>query len=420
MTNDDVVVGAYGLRTFRVCDDGRLLSPVSLDTDGWIDGTCIAQCHPGANITGRIRLGGAGGADTASTKAAHRVPHESCRCGVYSFRDLLTLRGNYDESAYLVAVIRLEGTVLEGTRGQRAEAARVVALWVSPTALPDNVRGKLIARLPEVTVQENLAEMIAHYPGLAIEPNENAARGTPALTPAGRRNLHATAARVLSTFDIRRHLQRMLGPLLVLLFLVELFRVSWEWDGLDHPDLTDSAWDWPHFLYALFHGCGAIADALRGHSLGWMAFFTVVALIGSVRRAFTGWSYRIQRWWLTASLVLAAACFAPRPLDTRAAVWSLLIFAGYVATVLIAARCDNRRQPLNGSMRATTTGVAVARLGTVTGPRLPAPQRARLRRAAGWTDHRPGYRVDVSWPLVLHPVQRLSAEDQVDDERDHD
>ncbi len=143
-TDRDVepAVGVYGLRTFRVIR-GKL-APVGVHgSRDWRDGTCVARCD-------YSRRGNHG----------HRAPDELCTCGVYCFRDLWRLRAGYPMAQDVVAVIALEGRVLEGEYGWRAEAARVLALW---ERVPATVKA-----LPHVTRYRDVEAMIRDYPGIDI------------------------------------------------------------------------------------------------------------------------------------------------------------------------------------------------------------------------------------------------------------
>ncbi|KAA8887043.1 hypothetical protein F3087_19175 [Nocardia colli] len=133
------LVGVYGLRTFTL--DRGTLRPV-FDWNGstaWGDGTCIAECNRGER---------------------HQVPADGCTCGVYSFRDLNRLRQQYSQSAAIVGVVALEGRVVEGVSGWRAQAARLVALW---ERTPGVVHG-----LPGVKRCGQLEDMVRAYPGLSV------------------------------------------------------------------------------------------------------------------------------------------------------------------------------------------------------------------------------------------------------------
>lgn len=139
------VVGLHAVRTFRVSADGRLL-PVAVTTSDWATGACIARC-------GR----------------SHQAPALDCTCGIYSFAGWRDLRAQYpSQSRRLIAVIALEGVTVEGTRGYRSQAARVLELWLRPgrRGLPADSVAQLRSHYPEVRFAESLPDMVARYPEL--------------------------------------------------------------------------------------------------------------------------------------------------------------------------------------------------------------------------------------------------------------
>lgn len=138
------VVGVYGLRTFRVSLDGKLL-PIGHLSDDWDGGSCIARCAIGSD---------------------HAAPETDCTCGIYSFRDRVHLTNQFSAARSLLAVVALEGTTVEGDRGWRSQAARVVAVWIADDALPSTLRAALLAGLPSVREYPSPTEMIANFPGL--------------------------------------------------------------------------------------------------------------------------------------------------------------------------------------------------------------------------------------------------------------
>lgn len=100
------VIGVYGLRTFRLSADLRLV-PVAWRTVDWADGCCIATCR---SVYARV-LG--------TRRAAHEAPDRACTCGIHAVRSLGFLRAQYSTARDLVAVVALEGTVVEGELGCR-------------------------------------------------------------------------------------------------------------------------------------------------------------------------------------------------------------------------------------------------------------------------------------------------------------
>lgn len=138
------VVGLFALRTFRVSTSGHLV-PLSFIGSAWADGTCIARCGLG-----------------------HPAPADGCTCGVYSLRDLRDLRLQYWSARRLVAVVALEGLTIEGSKGWRSQAARVVDVWTAPgpRGVPDEQVGLLHRNLPGVAFHTDLHRMLARYPEL--------------------------------------------------------------------------------------------------------------------------------------------------------------------------------------------------------------------------------------------------------------
>lgn len=141
----DPVVGLHGVRTFRVSADGRLL-PVAVMTNDWATGACIAHCTRG-----------------------HQAPDLNCTCGIYSFTSWRELRSQYPvPSRRLIAVVALEGVTVQGTRGYRSQAGRVVDVWLRPgrQGLPAVTVALLRANYPGVRFHDELPELLARHPGL--------------------------------------------------------------------------------------------------------------------------------------------------------------------------------------------------------------------------------------------------------------
>ena len=138
------VVGVFALRTFQVSANGVLL-PLSFTGADWADGTCIARCGRG-----------------------HAAPADGCTCGVYSLRDLRDLRLQYWTARRLVAVVALEGQTVEGSKGWRSQAARVVDVWTGSGrwGLPAKQDGLLRQQLPGVRFHTDMDGMLAGYPEL--------------------------------------------------------------------------------------------------------------------------------------------------------------------------------------------------------------------------------------------------------------
>lgn len=164
---DELMVGVFAQRTFRVSADG-FLPPVSSVGDEWVDGTCIASCG----------------------RASNRAPADRCTYGLYSLTDLHELRTQYRQADRLLAVLALEGSCIEGAMGWRSQAARVVALWVAPTGrgrLPDRQNAALRQNYRRVAFFADRDEMLACWPMLIPQPGPRRA----AIAEASRRTVTA-------------------------------------------------------------------------------------------------------------------------------------------------------------------------------------------------------------------------------------
>lgn len=112
----ELEVGRYAIRTFKYTGSDSKYPDImlrSLREGGahWHDGVCVAECL---------------------AWKGHSAPADGCFCGIYGALDLQTLRRQYPaETAYVLAVIAVEGQTIIGTRGLRTQYARVVGYWSS-------------------------------------------------------------------------------------------------------------------------------------------------------------------------------------------------------------------------------------------------------------------------------------------------
>lgn len=206
----DVVIGRYGLRTFRVSADGYLLpatdTPRGLD-DTWREGTCIAACGLGHD---------------------HQPPQIDCTCGLYSLDCLADLREQYPTAAYLVAVVALEGRVIEGDRGTRAEAARVVGFWLDRTALAYDMVVDLEHRYREIPFWDSVDELITSFRGLKV--GELLAEKMPKESKAQRPRRPKSPKPPLWPF-VGYGVARLVGLVFVVAVLLILPSIVWFWRG---------------------------------------------------------------------------------------------------------------------------------------------------------------------------------------------
>lgn len=318
----ELQVGVHGLRTFRVSDDGNLL-PVTAVDDSWRGGVCIARCR---------------------RNPAHAAPADRCRCGIYTFRNLPVLRSQYEPASYLVAVVALEGQTLEGIRGWRSQAGRVVAVWVAPGALPTTLLAALSAHLPGVPFHDDVDGMLADYPELSVA-------------------VPATAAPVAGRpFPIRR---RPVRTHLVVAFFVALVlaTVVFAVGGPRSGRAADGAGS---TLDSLLAEAGRWGAFLAGHDLVlvapllflgvWLAARQPTGVVGAVVAA-AAWAAAAA----VSAAVLAAVLTGGEVQFNPIAAWMILVFGwrwldlllfsvgnadglvGYVARIVLRAQAGFRR-----------------------------------------------------------------------------
>jgi hypothetical protein len=143
--SEPLVGEIVGLRTFRIDDSGLLLPLYS--AGAWYDGANTAVCAP---PTGHHQRG------------AHRVPADDCECGFYAYGSEAAAVQNR-HTRHVQAVVSCWGGVVAGTKGFRAEHARIDALWISPDA-PDWLRKRVASRYPSARMYNDAAAMTAEHP----------------------------------------------------------------------------------------------------------------------------------------------------------------------------------------------------------------------------------------------------------------
>lgn len=156
------IVGLWGLRTFRISADLRLI-PVAQATADWADGTHTAVCR---SLTSRVLR-----------RPRHEAPVPDCTCGIYATRSLQFLRRQYSTAADVVAVVSMGGKTIEGEYGWRAATAEVVAIAIRPGLLTPAETVELIGHLPAgVKVYQDAEQMVQLYPGLGVDEPTGAYR----------------------------------------------------------------------------------------------------------------------------------------------------------------------------------------------------------------------------------------------------
>jgi hypothetical protein len=162
-----LVGDVVGLRTFRIDESGLLLP---LHSDGvWYDGANTAVCAP---PTGHHPGG------------PHPVPDENCECGFYAYGSAAAAAQNRN-CRYVQAVVSCWGGVVAGTKGFRAQYARVDAIWISARA-PLWLRRRVASRYPSARIYADAAAMLAEHPLSSLDCYRPAARRrvTPAVATA--------------------------------------------------------------------------------------------------------------------------------------------------------------------------------------------------------------------------------------------
>lgn len=133
------------LRTFRVDNDGRLLPLYSRLV--WHDGANTAVCA-------RIGL--------SDDPPAHPAPDSDCRCGFYAYGSERAA-AQHRNSRYVSAVVACWGRVIAGTRGVRAQYARIEAIYLAESA-PPSLRRQIARRYPSSALYQDRATMLSEHP----------------------------------------------------------------------------------------------------------------------------------------------------------------------------------------------------------------------------------------------------------------
>jgi hypothetical protein len=139
------------LRTFRV-GPGGALHPL-FSNDPWADGANTAHC--------KLR------AATAAEAKTHPTPEPDCTCGFYAYA-WEAAASEYPNARHVLAVVACWGRVIAGTRGIRAEHARVEALWMS-AAVPPDLAGLVRARYPSTSVYADKTAMLTEHPATDLD-----------------------------------------------------------------------------------------------------------------------------------------------------------------------------------------------------------------------------------------------------------
>ena len=153
------------VRTFRIGPQGRLYA--LLANTAWSHGTNTARCQP----------------PPPDQPGLHAAPSPNCTCGLYCYASDVAA-AEHPNSRHVVAVVTCWGRVIAGTRGVRAEHARIEALWMSPK-VPPNLAARVVSRYPSASMYERRSTMFAAHPPTKLGCYESAAMPGRAFTRLG-------------------------------------------------------------------------------------------------------------------------------------------------------------------------------------------------------------------------------------------
>lgn len=141
--NDDIEIAGVGdirmVRTFRVGAEGGLY-PVNSST-AWTEGWNTATC---------------------ARSRDHTPPDPGCRCGFYVYAHPSYALAQAP-ARQVMAVVAVHGALEAGTRGARAEKARIEAVWLGDR-IPDDLAGAVQRLYRSVLVYRDRAAMLADLP----------------------------------------------------------------------------------------------------------------------------------------------------------------------------------------------------------------------------------------------------------------
>lgn len=178
VTVPDLRVGEIrALRTFRLSEYG-FLNPVGYPGAGpWRDGPNTARCR----------------------NHGHTPAAPGCKCGFWAY-GTYDAACDYAEARRLLAVVTCWGKVVPGTRGLRAQYARIEAIWLSGKTRRSIVR-RLRERYPSVTFYRSRRRMLRRNHPTMLDSYEPEPRPQPGILSL-MRQLRAGGTRLSLTVAI--------------------------------------------------------------------------------------------------------------------------------------------------------------------------------------------------------------------------
>ena len=128
------------LRTFRI-GAGGVLYPLFSDTP-WADGQNTARCL------------------MTPADMPHHAPEPDCACGLYAYANAAA--AEHPQARHVLAVVACWGRIIAGTRGVRAEHARLEAIWMSE-AVPSELTAMVATSYPSATTYRQVTDLLAAH-----------------------------------------------------------------------------------------------------------------------------------------------------------------------------------------------------------------------------------------------------------------
>jgi uncharacterized protein DUF4191 len=156
------------VRTFSIGPDGEL-RPLRefFGAPPWTAQVNTARCLP-SDGSGLPR-------PSTPDKLPHDSPDPGCTCGFYAYGT----PGAAEENSHarsVLAVVSCWGRVIAGTRGIRAQHARIDAIWMSEYFIPAILAERVAARYPGVAVYADRDAMLAAHPPTELDCYEDTSR----------------------------------------------------------------------------------------------------------------------------------------------------------------------------------------------------------------------------------------------------
>ncbi|MDP9094258.1 MAG: hypothetical protein M3N95_15315 [Actinomycetota bacterium] len=95
------------------------------------------------------------------------MPDPDCTCGFYAYADEAGAL-DYPNARHVLAVISCWGGVIAGTRGIRAQHARIEAIWMS-RVVPPELAAMVAAGYRRAAIFTNKPEMLSAYPPTVLD-----------------------------------------------------------------------------------------------------------------------------------------------------------------------------------------------------------------------------------------------------------